>query len=672
MNKYVLLCSLMMVSFANAQQACVSAQEVVIDQVYNYGTIDGQQATPACTGALAQQAKWYSFTPVVTMQVEVSTDLPQNAGKDPRVHIYTGSCSQLTCYASDDDSGAGYLAKVSFDVEAGTTYYIAFDNRWGSAANNVDFIITETASVNPPAPLFNFVNQTRSIGGQYKNGLVDMNGDFLDDIVSISNNQIEIHFQQPNGTFVTQVFPTPVVASGYLPSWSVTAADYNADGFTDLLYGGGNGVTFMRSLAGGTGYERIAFSQYVFSQRGNFIDMNNDGHLDAFMCHDVAPNVFYLNDGNGNLAFNQGGIGDFPTGGNYGSIWVDYDNDGDSDLFIAKCRGGAVNGANMNEMHRNNGNGTFTEVGEQIGLRDGIQTWSSAWADYDNDGFMDVFVGASSNANGMHKLMRNNGNGTFTDITSTTGISSFTQTGIEFVAHDFDNDGFVDVFCGDNGVILRNNGDMTFTAHSVLPTSGSVGDVNNDGFLDVYNGNNLRINQPNTNNWIKIHLQGVQSNRNGIGARVEIYGAWGKQIRDVRSGDGFRYMSSLNTHFGIGSSTEITQVIVRWPSGTVDIISNPPVNQALFVLEGDTSLSNEIVALGSLLVYPNPAETFLQVTNSNADDIYYEVFDLQGKRFLNGKLQDHRVEVKSLATGVYFLRVSNAEGNARVTKFIKK
>ncbi|MDV7394937.1 CRTAC1 family protein, partial [Arthrospira platensis SPKY1] len=120
---------------------------------------------------------------------------------------------------------------------------------------------------------------------------------------------------------------------------------------------------------------------------------------------------------------------------------------------------------------------------------------------------------------------------------------------------------FVDIFCGDNGIILRNNGDMTFTAHSVLPTSGSVGDVNNDGFLDVYNSNNLRINQPNGNHWIKIHLQGVQSNRNGIGARVEIYGAWGKQIRDVRSGDGFRYMSSLNTHFGIGSQTEITQVI---------------------------------------------------------------------------------------------------------------
>lgn len=659
-------------SLAHAQQNCSSAQNVVIDQVYTMGIINGQQATPVCIGTIATQALWYEFVPVESVEVTVSTDLPQNAGKDPRVHVYTGTCEALTCYASDDDSGTGYLAKVTFEVQAGTSYYIAFDNRWGAAANNVDFIITESeVVVPPPPPVFNFVTQNRSIQGQYKNGLVDMNGDFLDDLVSISNNQIEIHYQQSNGSFTSQVYPTPTVASGYLPSWSVTAADYNADGYTDLLYGGGNGVTFMRSLPGGTGFERIAFTQYVFSQRGNFIDINNDGHLDAFMCHDVAPNVYFLNDGNGNLAFNQGGMGIFPTGGNYGSIWVDYDNDGDADLFIAKCRGGATNGANMNEMHRNNGNGTFTEVGEEVGLRDGIQTWSSAWADYDNDGFMDVFVGASSNANGMHKLMRNNGNGTFTDITASTGIASFTQTGIEFVAHDFDNDGFVDIFCGDNGVILRNNGDMTFTAHSVLPTSGSVGDVNNDGFLDVYNGNNLRINQSNGNHWIKIHLQGVQSNRNGIGARVEIYGAWGKQIRDVRSGDGFRYMSSLNTHFGIGSQTEITQVIVRWPSGTVDVISNPPIDQALFILEGDT-LSNELVENNVLVLYPNPVEQVLFVSNINSDEVFYEVFDLQGKKLLNGSIQNNQIQVNSLTTGTYFIRISNAEGNARVSKFIKK
>jgi hypothetical protein len=672
MRKFLLLFLLFAFFFANAQQSCTTAQNVVIDQVYNYGIINGQQATPACTGVLASAAMWYIFVPVTSMEVTLSTDLPQNAGKDPRVFVYTGTCDELTCYASDDDSGTGYLAEVSFEVQAGTLYYIAFDNRWAAASNNVDFIITETDEGTPPTPAaFNFTSQSRTIVGQFKNGLVDMNGDFLDDIVSISNNQIEIHFQQPNGTFNTQVFPTPVVASGYLPSWSLTAADYNADGFTDLLYGGGNGVTFMKSLAGGSGFERVAFSQYVFSQRGNFIDINNDGHLDAFMCHDVAPNVFYMNDGNGNLTFNQGGLGNFPTGGNYGSIWVDYDNDGDADLFLAKCRGGAVNGANMNEMHRNNGDGTFTEVGEEIGLRDGIQTWSSAWADFDNDGFMDVFVGVSSNSNGMHKLMRNNGNGTFTDITATTGIASFFQTGIEFVAHDFDNDGFVDIFCGDNGVILKNNGNMTFTAHSVLPTSGSIGDVNNDGFLDVYNGNNLRINQPNGNHWIKIHLQGVQSNRNGIGARVEIYGAWGKQIRDVRSGDGFRYMSSLNTHFGIGSHSEISQVIVRWPSGTVDIISNPAVDQALFVLEGGT-LSNDLVDKKSLVVYPNPADQILLVSNVNPDELFFEIFDLQGKKQMSGLLKDNQIQVHALSTGSYFIRISNAEGNARVSKFIKK
>ena len=108
-----------------------------------------------------------------------------------------------------------------------------------------------------------------------------------------------------------------------------------------------------------------------------------------------------------------------------------------------------------------------------------------------------------------------------------------------------------------------------------------AGDLNNDGFLDVQNGNKVYFNTPNANNWIKINLQGVISNRNGIGARVEIYGAWGKQIREIRSGHGFSHQSTLNAHFGIGTETQVTQVRVLWPSGQVDIINNPTINRLL-------------------------------------------------------------------------------------------
>src|SRR5690606_11032842 len=158
-----------------------------------------------------------------------------------------------------------------------------------------------------------------------------------------------------------------------------------------------------------------------------------------FICHDVQPNVYFLNNGTGGYELEQGGLGDHPDGGNYGSIWVDYDNDGDADLFIAKCRGGGSS-AGMNELHRNDGVDGFTEVAclntNTSGMADMLQTWSSAWADYDNDGDMDALVGASSNSNGLHKLMVNNGDGTFSDVTANSGYDTFSSLNIEHIAHD--------------------------------------------------------------------------------------------------------------------------------------------------------------------------------------------------------------------------------------------
>ena len=136
---------------------------------------------------------------------------------------------------------------------------------------------------------------------------------------------------------------------------------------------------------------------------------------------------------------------------------------------------------------------------------------------------------------------------------------------------------------------MFNQGNNSFTPVGYNAISvGAVGDLNNDGFLDIQNGSTIRYGVPNGNNWLKVTLQGIQSNRNGIGARVEIYGPWGKQIRDIRSGEGFRYMSSLNAHFGLGTSTVINQVIIKWPSGIVDTYNNVTANQPLSAVEGAT------------------------------------------------------------------------------------
>ncbi|WP_179318649.1 FG-GAP-like repeat-containing protein [Winogradskyella helgolandensis] len=544
----------------------------------------------------------------------------------------------------------------------------------------------------PAAFTSNPINTT----GAYDIALVDLNGDFLDDVVSVSTtgNTINVHYQLASGGFNMINIAMPEVEN--TPDWSLAAGDFDRNGYNDLVYGGYGGVTFMKANNTGTDYTEISGSEYVFSQRSNFVDINNDGHLDAFVCHDVQANVYYINDGSNDLTFYQGqstalpnGLGLVPGGGNYGTVWIDFDNDRDMDLFIAKCRGGSS--ISINELWRNDGNGVFVNIADSNGwhntnypgvghnnssnLGDLVQTWSSAWADFDNDGDMDVYVGASSTVDGDSKLMRNNGDGTFTDVTAGSGVLD-AQLGRENAPADFDNDGYVDILS--NGDILFNNGDFTFTNFSddnpgddYIPSSGAIGDTNNDGFLDVFSNGNIYLNNTNSNNWIKINTVGTTSNINGIGARVEIQTDNGIQIRDVRSGEGFEFMSTLNTHFGIGTLTSINSITIYWPSGTVDFIENPEINTSHTIFEGSTlSIIDE--TLIDVTIYPNPVEAELTIkTSADIINKIATVFDVNGKRMLNQKLTSSTIDVSSLTSGVYFLRLES-EGKIIKRKFIKK
>ncbi|PKP18792.1 MAG: RNA-binding protein [Bacteroidetes bacterium HGW-Bacteroidetes-23] len=662
----------------NAQDTCATAQAITAG-TYTVSTINGTQIPlPVCSpnGTGATNGEWYSYTSAINVNVTVTTDLQVNICKDTRIQVYTGSCDALVCETGDDDSGViqcngnnnntSYLSVATFTAMAGVTYYIAFDDKWSDSG--FDFSLIESEYQEPVVPRISFTNTNIALTGSYKECAVDMNNDFLDDIVGVSQNFVHIFYQNAEGGFTTnQVIPTS--NAQFMPSWSTAAGDIDKDGYNDLLYGGGQGVTFMKSINNGTGFVQMSTSEYVFSQRSNFVDINNDGHLDAFVCHDVAPNVFYLNDGEGNLSFNQGGIGNYPSGGHYGSLWVDYDNDGDIDMFIAKC--GGETARRTNQLFRNDGNGVFTEVGAAAGLADPIQTWSSAWADYDNDGDMDVLIG-SYVTNEAHKLMRNNGDGTFTDVTAGSGWNLNTAVGTEYITYDFDNDGFADVL-GSGGIVMFGNGDLTFTPFQVSGLAvGPVGDFNNDGFLDIQSGNTLKINNTNDNNWVKLNFRGIQSNGNGIGARVEIYGAWGKQIRDVRSGEGFAYMSSLNVHFGIGQATAIDQIIVRWPSGIVDTIDNPSINEAILVVEGET-LSVNNTTFSSFKVYPNPAKDIVTLQSSNNSQVVSaEFFDLNGRKVFETPVVNETISIQSLATGTYILLAKDSEGTLSTHKLIKQ
>jgi hypothetical protein len=519
--------------------------------------------------------------------------------------------------------------------------------------------------VDPQAKVLDDISFT--IESVFTNGtpaIFDLNGDNLDDAVGINTSNINVHYQQPDGTMIEANISTP--NANFAPSWSMAAGDLNNDGFADLVYGAGSGVSIMISEAGGTSYTEHSGPEYVFSQRTNMVDINNDGDLDVFVCHDVDPNVYYINDGNGNMGFVQGGLGDTPQGGNYGSVWIDYDNDHDVDLFIAKC------GADpWNQLHRNDGDGVFTDVTVEVGLESNVQTWSSAWADYDNDGDMDLFVGASSTGNGSHQLMRNI-DGNFVNVTVGSGFDDpGLGTSIENCTQDFNNDGYIDIL-GAGERLMLNNGDMTFTEYAADVSNGAIGDLNGDGFLDVITWNNVYMSDGNDNNHLRIHLDGVASNKDGIGARVEITSALGTQIRDIRSGEGFRSMSSLTAHFGLGQDVEVEQVIVYWPSGTVDIIESPEINTILVIVEGESAVGINELANEEWNIYPNPATDVLNIqSTANLTGASLEIIDYLGKQVIMKSVMSTQVDISSLNQGLYVLRIIK-DGESINELFVKR
>lgn len=532
-------------------------------------------------------------------------------------------------------------------------------------------LFAASAQVTPSS----FTGEPIEVTGWFTLCIIDMNGDYLDDIVVPNDNNVHILYQNTEGGFISTNIPAP--ETFFMPHWSMAAGDFDKNGYNDMVYGHTDGAAVMLANADGTAFTKFETTGDLFSQRTNFVDMNNDGNLDIFICHDIAPNVYFENDGDGSYVYHNNGQGPgvYPSGGNYGSIWVDYDNDGDQDLFIAKCRG-AGDAASVDELHRNDGDFVFTTIAgadhEEHIMSEWSQSWSSAWGDFDNDGDMDAMIG--SNIDGNHKLMLNNGEGGFTNETIGSGLDDFPYSNRDHLTHDFNNDGFLDLL-GGGGQILYGNGDATFTPHNAPFQPGPVGDLNNDGFLDVQNGAMIYLNTPNENNWIKVTLEGVQSNGNGIGARVELHAAgdgWAKQIRDVRSGDGFAYMSTLNTHFGIGTTEEIEKIVIKWPSGLVDTINNPTINEALHVVEGETIMGISEVNNSLFTLTPNPTRDFITI-NSNGFDVNKAlIYDLSGKLVKTSDAADDQISLQSLSKGTYIVILQEANGKSYSSKIIKE
>ena len=481
------------------------------------------------------------------------------------------------------------------------------------------FVLTITIIQSPLSSQISFSNQTSAlindttIYSGVAMGIVDLNGDNLDDIIRLNDaRDLHIEYQQAGGGIFSSY---SYGNTSSVDQWSLCVADVDTNGYNDIIIGGYyNGISLFMANAAGNDYTLSEIQEdSIFLQGSNFADIDNNGTIDIFACHDHGLSRPYSNDGLGNFTFDLGlinAVSAVPSdnSGNYGSTWTDYDSDGDLDMYLSKCRGGVSNpldGRRINQLFQNDGNGNYTDVAEQVGLRPLAQSWASDFADIDNDGDLDCFILNHDIISGIYE---NDGNGNFTNVTPSSGLTSDLEElegGIQCMFKDFDNDTYVDLLITSgwsSHLLFRNNGDFTFSrVLDPFPTphdmhSAVVGDLNDDGALDVYasfgtgyNGSSssrpdkVYINTESTNNYLKVLLKGDNNNRNAIGARVEIYGEWGVQIREIRSGESYGIMNSFVAHFGLGDATAIDSLIVRWPVGQVDKEYDVGINQTLCI-----------------------------------------------------------------------------------------
>ncbi|GJM45301.1 MAG: hypothetical protein DHS20C21_21430 [Gemmatimonadota bacterium] len=460
---------------------------------------------------------------------------------------------------------------------------------------------------------------------------------------------------------------------------------------------------------GGTFVPVSTGNDSTFTPAASWVDYDADGDLDLFSCGAGGDlDLMYRND-NGTF-LKRTALPFLNThGGGALQSWVDYDADGDADLYM-------VNHGAPNELWRNllkeTGTAELFEADTTSGLTDdaGEIDFGVSWGDYDNDGDLDGFVSTL----GVDKLLRNDG-GTFTRITGIPLVQG-TQSSSGGSWGDYDNDGDLDLFVphaastAQTPDLWRNDGG-TFVALTMAdvgdlllnlpgPQTSEWADYDSDGDLDMYvcnhsnlagnpRVNRLYRNEGSSNAWLHVSLEGVVSNRSAVGAVVRAKATIGGvptwQMRDVVAGPtSFEFQRELRMHFGFGDAAQVDSLVVEWPCGSVQTLTAVAVNQSLTVVESvavGVNGSSQVgpLGLGNIAPNPTPGRTHIDYQLTRAAHVDLSVFDVRGRRIRtlvsgprpagaaeavwDGRDEDRR----SVPTGMYFVRFET-EGDLATRK----
>jgi hypothetical protein len=405
-----------------------------------------------------------------------------------------------------------------------------------------------------------------------------------------------------NGSFRRLTNTVLPAVSG--PNFGAAWGDIDNDGWPDLLVGvnGGGNDALLRNVNGV--FSRASIQQFP-ATGGNannvaWADYDNDGLLDAFVANSDQNDFLLHNESAASFRRVLTNAIATEPGNSQGAAWADYDDDGLIDLYVSR-----VNTPGL--LFRNLGGGRFLKVTNNVIGQTGGVSQGCAWIDYDNDGRLDLFV---ANPNAANWLFHNEGNGQFSRVTTGALVTDVT-THMGCAWADYDNDGWLDVFIAVNGgvgMFYRNNGNGSFTRALTGPVatdSGSAfaaawGDIDNDGFQDlvVTHWRNetayLYRNSGNTNHWLSFELEGRISNRSAIGAKVRLKarlaGADIWQLRHVSGGDGLGSHNDPRPSFGLRDAGKADRVRIEWPSGMVEEFQDVMANQFVKVMEPDLTI----------------------------------------------------------------------------------
>ena len=536
----------------------------------------------------------------------------------------------------------------------------------------------------------------------------DFNNDNLDDILFTTRSGSSIHLYKNEGNMVFSDVSFESNIGMMMEGRTAVAGDYDNDGDLDVFIGASLGPSiFFKNNGDGTFQDITTLVGITVEDQVRgcaWADYNNDGYLDLYVGLLYPPNKLFKNNGDGTffeVAQNIGAAGPLAAGIIMGLGFIDYDRDGDQDLFITQDNN------NGNILLKNDGS-FFSDVSAISNTNLEVMGMGVAFGDINRDGLFDFYTTNLYE----NSLLLNSENGVFYDISESSGAEDIPGSmGWGTFFFDANNDGWVDIynnnetsFGGIYNSLMINQGDSTFImleqeSGAILNNNGygsAFSDFDQDGDLDIIlvghsssvGSVNLLRNDSDQKNWIIFSLRQIDQNLFAIGSTIELYHQEVSQSNFVSAGNGYCSQNTLDVHFGLSNITSLDSVVVFWPDGYREMFLESEINRKNFLLRGTGeatfSLSLKKPAIESFSfnnIYPNPFNdhTMIDILSNNYGLIRLNIYDIQG-RLVKTILHDNtkknankiRLSLTGISSGNYIINILSKNNSvSRIVTFLK-